>query len=116
MLGLGTQAQSQYKERKSTFFLAKSEFGSSALVSGNEYVLGGPGTWAWSGTMLQRSFGAANTSASTAGCASRRDSSDVKKDYFCSGLSHMKDSYGGTSIAILKNVKGRDRKRNKSDH
>ena len=37
LLGLGTQAQSQYKERKSTFFLAKSEFGSSALVSGNEY-------------------------------------------------------------------------------
>ena len=98
-----------YKERRATFHLAKSEFGSSALLSDEEYLLGGPGAFAWSGSMIQKPFN--STSATTPICPfestnEKEEKKEKGKYQFCSEINHMKDSYGGTSIAILKNLKG----------
>ena len=98
----------QYQSRQHTFYLAKAEFGSSALLSENEYLLGGPGTSAWSGSMMQNTFGQSNP-ATTPICEYTEDPAEKRafsKSKFCYEMDQIKDSYGGTSVAILKSLKG----------
>lgn len=93
-----------FRIRKHTFWYAKSQIGSSAFVDRENLILGAPGAFAWSGLVLAADLSREDSLVFSELC--QEEVGKAGKNHWCRELNQPKDSYSGSSVLILRNVRG----------